>query len=373
MMFPFTDLDGYTYDLRMLPFIIGALYGGRKVAIALFLGLITVRLFMGVDLGFFVTVVHTFIMFVFTYYYTATFKRSKFSAKILTNILFLCVTSAINFGLFYFYYGSLDEYRISMILNQFLLLILAFMLVLYIIEYILQDLRFKEELNEAEKLRVVSQLAASVSHEVRNPLTVTRGFLQLLKDENIDPKKRRDYLELSLQELDRAQAIITDYLTYARPSEETNNSKLTLSTELEYVVKVMRPYALMYGAEIILNNVQNSTVLGDQQKFRQCLINLTKNGIEAMPNGGTLIIGTNQTSKEVQISIKDHGIGMTLEQIEMIGVPYQSAKKTGTGLGTMVAYNIIKKMNGNVKVTSQLGSGTEFILSFPNGKKVSNL
>ncbi|RXI98693.1 sensor histidine kinase [Anaerobacillus alkaliphilus] len=368
MMFPFADLDGNIYDLRALPFLIGALYGGRKVAITLFFGVITVRLFMGINLGFYITVVHTFIMFLYTYYFSSTFKRSKFSTKLLSSIIFVSFIYLLNYGLLFFYFDSFDEYKISILLNKFLVLILSLILILYIIEYLLQNFRFKEELNEAEKLRVVSQLAASVSHEVRNPLTVTRGFLQLLKDENIDTQKRRDYLNLSLQELDRAQTIITDYLTYARPSEEINFIKLELWDEIEYVVKVMRPYALMFGVDIDSSDVKAGTIIGDTQKFRQCLINLTKNGIEAMPNGGKLSISANSSNKEVQILIKDTGIGMSQDQIEMVGVPYQSTKKTGTGLGTMVAINIIKSMNGTIEVTSMIGSGTNITLTFPNAK-----
>lgn len=105
--------------------------------------------------------------------------------------------------------------------------------------------------------------------------------------------------------------------------------------------------------------------MGDRYKFRQALINIGKNAIEALPEGGLLEMKASGTSDEVMIMIRDNGIGMTPEQINRLGTPYYSTKEKGTGLGTMVSFGIIKKMSGKIGVTSERGVGTEYTLSFP--------
>jgi two-component system, sporulation sensor kinase B len=369
IMFPYYDVNGTIYDLRTIPFFLGALYGGRKVAFALFLGLISFRFLLGFNPGFYVTVVQAFVMFLLAFIFSAHFIKSKFSRKLLLTLPFIMLMWLVNYAVYLlFYIDLLNTELIIILISHFLIKVFTFLLVIYIIEYFLKNLRYKEGLNRTEKLRVISQLAASVSHEIRNPLTVTRGFLQLLNDDQIDYEKRKEYLELSLHELDRAQSIITDYLTFAKPSGKTKLEKLSTTTEINYVVQVMTPYALMQGVEVSRGSLSEGYILGDRNKFRQSLINIVKNGIEAMPNGGQLVIDALTTSRGVVISIKDTGVGMSQEQIDQIGVPNPTTKEAGNGLGTMVAYQIIKAMGGKVKVRSQRGIGTVFTLVFPHAK-----
>ncbi|MFN7250481.1 MAG: ATP-binding protein [Anaerobacillus sp.] len=369
IMFPYYDVNGTIYDLRTIPFLLGALYGGRKVAFALFVGLISFRFLMGLNPGLYVTVVQAFGMLFFTYIFTGQFIKGKFSRKLLITLPFMMAMWLVNYTVYLLFYADLlNTGLIIVLMSHFLFKVLTFLLVLYIIEYFLKNLRYKEGLNGAEKLRVISQLAASVSHEIRNPLTVTRGFLQLLNDDHIEYEKRKEYLELSLYELDRAQSIITDYLTLAKPNGKTKLEKLSSITEVNYVVKVMTPYALMQGVEVSNASLKEGYILGDRYKFRQSLINIVKNGIEAMPNGGQLVIDALTTSRGVVISIKDTGVGMAQEQIDQMGVPISSTKNAGTGLGTMVAYQIIKAMGGKVEVKSRRGIGTVFTLVFPHAK-----
>lgn len=137
----------------------------------------------------------------------------------------------------------------------------------------------RNEMMQIQRLQVIGELAASVSHEVRNPLTVSRGFLQLLLERHKDNEQDARYLRLTLEEMDRAQHIITDYLAYAKPEAEMV-SRLQVADELAYVISVLEPYALLGKVEIKVSGVGEGFVLGDKHKFRQCLINLLKNGIE---------------------------------------------------------------------------------------------
>lgn len=368
MFFPYYDLDGAIYDLRIIPFLLAALYGGREVAASLFTGLLLVRFYIGFDPGFFVSAVHAFLLLLFTYHFSSLFLKSKLSNQLLITLSLVFLMALLNYSIFFiFYFERLNYSLIISALNHFTILSLTLILVLNIIEYIKRDLKFKEKINGAEKLRVVSQLAASVSHEVRNPLTVTKGFLQLLRSENIEYEKQKEYLALSLQELDRAEQTITNYLNFAKPSEKYKVEKLCIKKEIEYLIEVMTPYALMQGVEIVISTLKDGRfVFGDKHRLRQCLINIAKNGIEAMPNGGELTISTRIGIEENIISIKDNGGGMPQEDLERLGTPL--LKEARRGFGTMVAYKIIKEMGGKVIVESKCGVGTEFSLVFPNAK-----
>ena len=145
-----------------------------------------------------------------------------------------------------------------------------------------------QNLIKSEKLQMVSHLAASISHEVRNPLTVTRGFIQLLY-EDISSEKKREYVSIALQELDRATDIISDYLTFAKPTVE-KSEKININEEIQQAINVICPLSTMNGVEIeqaIYDLEQNQFLtIGERKKFQQCLINIMKNGIESMKSKG---------------------------------------------------------------------------------------
>lgn len=125
------------------------------------------------------------------------------------------------------------------------------------------------------------------------------------------------------------------------------------------------PLAQNRSVEIITDFTEESIVMGDSQKFHQSLVNIMKNGIESMSSGGTLTVGTEATPSNVVITIKDTGSGMTDEQLNRLGEPYYSTKgNQGTGLGILVVFSVIRAMNGNIHVESEVGVGTTFELNF---------
>ncbi|UUZ81530.1 HAMP domain-containing histidine kinase [Paenibacillus sp. P26] len=233
----------------------------------------------------------------------------------------------------------------------------------FFIELLLRNHKLREEVLQMEKLKVISDLAASVSHEVRNPMTVSKGFLQLLQNGKRDEQEKR-FLKLALEELERAEAIITDYLAFAKP-EPDRVAGLDVKEEIGYVTGVLQPYAAMAQVDIELRCEEGRSVWGDRQKFRQCLVNLMKNAIEAMPDGGMLHVESALERKNIVIRIQDTGHGMTQEEVRRLGTPYYTTKDKGTGLGTMVAFSIVKAMNGKVHVSSEKEAGTLFTITLP--------
>lgn len=230
--------------------------------------------------------------------------------------------------------------------------------------------RTEELARKSEKLEIVSHLAASISHEVRNPLTVAKGFMQMFCDDLTEDSKKQLW-GIAIQELDRATEIINDYLMFAKPAIE-NKEMIDIWHEVQHAVTIVTPLANMNAVQIHLplRNNKDDFVLGDRQKLQQCLINVLKNGIEAMPNGGVLQVLLHHRHSDLQIDIHDSGRGMTQDQINRLGEPYFTTKEKGTGLGMMVSFSIVKGMNGSINVTSEPHKGTCFSIKLPLHEKV---
>jgi len=229
-------------------------------------------------------------------------------------------------------------------------------------------LYIQQEVINSEKIKIVSDIAASVAHEIRNPLTSVRGFIQLLGEERLDEGKRGFYEKICLEELDRAQLIISDYLTLAKPGLETNEP-IEIGAEIGYIRNILLSYANYQNVEIVCGVEDEPLwIAGDKYKFRQALINIGKNAIEAMKGEGVLDISVSEHNGRIAIQISDTGVGMTADQIARLGTPYYSTKEKGTGLGTMVSFSIIKNMNGTIRVQSKVGKGTKYVLSFPRAE-----
>jgi signal transduction histidine kinase len=221
---------------------------------------------------------------------------------------------------------------------------------------------FNNELQRSEKMEIISDLAASVAHEVRNPLQVTRGFLQLMSKQ--EDGKNKDYLHIALEELDRASAIITDFLTFAKP-EFDHTKTLSIADEFRHIEGIISPMANLQGGKIYLDIPQEIQVRGNSSKFKQAFINIIKNSIEALRDQGQIHIWAYVENGEVVIHIRDNGEGMDPQTLSRLGEPYFSNKTKGTGLGMMVTFRIIETMNGKISFTSAKGVGTEAIIRFP--------
>ncbi|KHF41299.1 hypothetical protein LQ50_03415 [Halalkalibacter okhensis] len=365
MTFPLSISPGFYFDFRQVPFIIGMLYGGRKVGVSLLIVLLTYRFIMDFGPGFQSSVIIYVLIFIGLCYLFPRFQQAtKFKHKLTIAIVANSLSVILLLVVVYFFNVNLTlNAWISLTLFYCLQVIVMFLFILFI-ERAKAESYMLSELKELEKLKVVSEIAASISHEVRNPLTVTKGFLQLLQDKTITDDKKDFYIRLSLNELERAEVIISDYLTFAKPSLD-NVELLELNEELEYVLKIVTPYATMRNITITLSKTKQMFVAGERQKLHQCLINLVKNGIEAMPDKGQITMSLHESNEQAIIAIQDTGIGMSEDQMKRLGTPYYSTKTTGTGLGTMVAYSIIKAMRGEIEVDSKQGVGTCFTIKLP--------
>lgn len=221
---------------------------------------------------------------------------------------------------------------------------------------------FNSELQRSEKMEIISELAASVAHEVRNPLQVTRGFLQLLQEKSRDREK--EYLRLALEELDRASGIITDFLTFAKPEAE-KVSLLNVGYEFRHIEGILIPLANLQGGRMTTDIPQDLYVYGNSSKFKQAFINMIKNSIEALREEGHIQIRAYREDGQVVIRVADNGEGMEPSEVARLGEPYYSNKSKGTGLGLMVTFRIIEVMQGKIEIESKKGAGTVMTVRFP--------
>jgi two-component system sporulation sensor kinase B len=366
MSFPI-NLNGLTYDFRAIPLAIGSLYGGIPVLILLYLTLILYRYLMGSpnELIYAISIIPSLIIVIFS---LRNYNSLKLYQKIILSVILSTIIKLITFSI---YLSSIQQIELlfnkpTATIETYILSGFIVGLCVYLIEFLNKYFHMQEEVINSEKMKIVSDIAASVAHEIRNPLTAVRGFIQLLGSEALDKDKKNYYQQICLEELDRAQLIITDYLSLAKPDPEMIES-INVNDEINYLSNVLLTYANYNNIQInvVLSEDSPLLVVGDRYKFRQALINIGKNAIEAMNNGGILEIKTNKINDNIVMVVSDTGIGMTSEQIKRLGIPYYSTKEKGTGLGTMVSFGIIKKMNGRIDIRSELGKGTEFKIIFP--------
>lgn len=364
MEFPIRLEIGYIVDLRYIPFLIIALFIGYKYTFVLYIVLNVWRFFIGSQ-GFFQSLVFSTIIFILVPLLNKWFIKQTSKKRILVAIILSVSTMVFYLLTLIAFLPSLNREYWEMAYHTIATHAFVMGVIMILIEQIIANRQARDLLFQSERFDVVSDLTASVAHEIRNPLTVTKGFLQLLQQSQTITKDEKKYVEYSLIELNRAEGIVSDFLAFSRPQCE-NMVLSNLKDEAEYVMNIMTPYANMNHVLIQLS-FHNTLMLNyDKNQIQQCLINLFKNAIEAMKDtGGTLAIEVFEKKKTINIKITDTGIGMSQDEVAHLGRPYYSTKKEGTGLGMLMVYSTISKLNGKIHVESKKGKGTTFNITIP--------
>ncbi|MCO1602289.1 PAS domain S-box protein [Desulfosporosinus nitroreducens] len=223
---------------------------------------------------------------------------------------------------------------------------------------------FEKEMARLDRLNLVGQMAAGIGHEVRNPMTTVRGFLQLLGDKE-EFKQSKGYFDLMIEELDRANNIITEFLSLAK-TKTIDLKVLNLNSLLENLFPLIQADAMVSDKNIIIE-LQDIEVLSlDEKEIRQLVLNLVRNGMEAMPDGGTLTIRTFMEGDVVVLAVQDEGTGIKGQNLEKVGTPFFTTKENGTGLGLATCFSISARHNAKIDIDTGL-SGTTFFVRFkPN-------
>ncbi|WP_309123384.1 PAS domain S-box protein [Paenibacillus sp.] len=219
----------------------------------------------------------------------------------------------------------------------------------------------REIYERSEKLAVAGELAAGIAHEIRNPLTAIKGFLQLTK-EGMNP----GYYAIIASEMDRIELIISELLMVAKP-QKTSFVSEKLQNIVLHVAKLMESQANLNDVSIEIDLPEEDVwIRCDENQLKQVVINMLKNSIEAMDRGGVVQLRVVRVhSTAVHIVIRDEGPGIPEDKIANLGQPFYTTKDKGTGLGLMISYNIIRNHQGHVSVRSSADEGTTFTITLP--------
>ncbi|MGO4495098.1 PAS domain S-box protein [Paenibacillus sp. 2RAB27] len=232
---------------------------------------------------------------------------------------------------------------------------------------ITQENNRKTMLLQAEKLTAVGQLAASIAHEIRNPLTSLKGFTQLI--EKTLPEVNKNYFAIMKDELKRIELITSELLYLAKPKAQEFKS--------ENIWQIIQDVVMLMSSQALINNIELRTFHLEEMpaipcvgvQLKQVFINLIKNAMEAMPDGGMIdIVGSRPSGDSIMVQVIDNGHGIPQELISKIGSPFYSTKENGTGLGMMATQQIIHAHSGSLDITSQKGQGTTIHICLPIGE-----
>jgi PAS domain S-box-containing protein len=234
-------------------------------------------------------------------------------------------------------------------------------LVLCVSRDITERKKYEKEMARLDRLNLMGEIAAGIAHEIRNPMTVVRGYLQImqLKEDLASHNKRFDTM---IEELDRANAIITEFLSLAR-NAPSNLKKQSINSILTSLLPLIQADAAEHGITISLSLSDTPEINLDEQQIRQLILNLVRNGIEAMSRHGELTIKTCMKKNRVVLSIKDRGNGIPPDVLEKLGTPFFTTKEQGTGLGLPVCYRIAESHNARIEIKTGK-RGTTFMVSF---------
>jgi two-component system sensor histidine kinase PilS (NtrC family) len=232
----------------------------------------------------------------------------------------------------------------------------------------LTEIRTMEEsVRRKDRLAAVGRVAAGLAHEIRNPLGAMRGAIQVLQMNTPPESAQASLMEIILRESDRLNKIITNFLTYARP-RVSNFSEVDVREAINETFMLLKHSPDVKENHVLQADLPNEPIFisADPTQLKQIFWNLARNSLKAMPDGGSLIIETeNIAANRVRIIFSDTGCGMSPAQVEKLFEPFSESTNGGTGLGLSIVYQIVRDHNGTINVRSLENEGTTISIEFP--------
>lgn len=225
--------------------------------------------------------------------------------------------------------------------------------------------RLEEELARAEKLASLGHMISGVAHEIRNPLGIIRGTVQLMERDFKNDDRLTEYIRIVKEQSDRESKVIQELLDYARPSKQ-----MLMNMDTNVLIRSVLSFTNKYIQEnhvILKNELEEGIAMVniDCDKIKQVFVNIIINACEAMEKGGTLTIRTREEKGFIVSTFEDTGTGMDETHMKNIFNPYYTTKTNGTGLGLSISNGIIELHGGNIEVSSKKDEGTKFIIKLP--------
>ncbi len=233
--------------------------------------------------------------------------------------------------------------------------------VLVIVRDITELKHLRQELTRLDQLNLVGEMAATIGHEVRNPMTSVRGFLQFLSYKE-ECHNFKNYFQLMIEELDRANSIISDFLSLAK-NKQVQLEMQNLNTIIKAIAPLLQSNAIISNKALHLDLNPIPDLPLDSKEIRQLLFNLVYNALDAMPPHRNITIKSFMEKGQVILAVQDEGIGIPPELIEKLGTPFFTTKEKGTGLGLAVCYRIVARHKATIEIDT-CSQGTTFFIKF---------
>lgn len=233
--------------------------------------------------------------------------------------------------------------------------------VLTVITDITERKQFEKEMFRLDRLNLIGEMAAGIGHEVRNPMTTVRGFLQILGEKE-KSLKHKEYFDLMIEELDRANSIITEFLSLAK-GKAVEYKIRNINTIVEAILPLILADTMKDDKVLNVELCKTQDLSLNEEEMRQLILNLVRNGLEAMSPEGNLTIRTFIDNDAVILSVQDQGHGIESDVLDKIGTPFFTTKENGTGLGLAVCYSIASRHNAKIEIETS-STGTTFFVRF---------
>ncbi|MBP2649529.1 MAG: domain S-box [Firmicutes bacterium] len=230
--------------------------------------------------------------------------------------------------------------------------------------------QYEKEMSRLDRLNIIGEIAAGIGHEVRNPMTTVRGYLQIFQQK----KEFAEYHEqfgIMISELDRANIIISEFLSLAK-NKAVEMRLGNLNHVINSIFPLLQADALLRGHEVIVDAGEILDIYFDAKEIRQLILNLVRNGLDAMEQDGVITIQTYLNNGEVILAVQDTGTGIAKEVLEKLGNPFVTTKDSGVGLGLPICYRIAERHGATIDIDTG-SSGTTFIIRFPTYFKTAAL
>jgi len=364
MTFASSVKEGFIFDVRYVIMFFGLVYGGVQTGLILLGEFVIYRLYLGGE-GTIVALIISVCSFSVSLLMFKTYKlthRKTFFA-IMAGLFFSINALALT----YFY---VPRYFVENLTYHLVVITLQNSLGIWILMSLFSKSISDKELfikhAQNEKIETMSHVAASLAHEVRNPLTAVKGFLRLMQENPTDLAKSAQYMSICIDEIQRTEMILSEYLAISKPLTNRHES-VDFVEMLKVIREVMSPFAILHNVEMEMRTPELSVkIMANPDEIKQVLVNFIKNAIEACANvrNGRVYLALSVEEGKAILVIKDNGVGMDEGQIKRLGSIYFSTKSSGTGLGLTYSYHVIHTIGGTVNVNSKPNVGTKFSIIF---------
>jgi signal transduction histidine kinase len=295
-----------------------------------------------------------------------------FFSPIFVNKKYFWCASSLVIGKYVFLGLALQNFQyVFPIVVYLIIFAISFIILIRFYSYINTLTATFDDLRQKEKLSIIGQMATAIAHEIRNPLASLKGFTQLQQERNPNSS---EFYPIMIQEIDRINLIVNDLMYLGKP-KTIQFEKANIEEIIAYTLSIMKQPAQSQGVDFkTIMEGSLPQIDCDRNQLKQVFINLVKNAIEAMPNGGKITINLNAVNENhLLISIHDEGCGISDKDIKNLTEPFYTNKKDGTGLGLMVTNQIIRDHQGKLEFYSEFGVGTEVKVVLPITQKQNSL